>query len=63
MDTRLRWVDPIPFRGTGRQWTIPITSTQPAAPTLGSMVSLEPRAGKQLRVRGPGLGDPAEGRV
>jgi hypothetical protein len=59
------WVDPVPFRGTERQWTISNhwhNSTVPAAPTLGSMVcSLEPRAGKQLRVRRPGTRRPRRG--
>lgn len=39
----------------------PITSTQPAAPTLGSMAFLEPRAGEQLRVRRPGTRRPHRG--
>ena len=61
MDTRLvGWTQ---FRSValGASGLSPITSTQPAAPTLGSVVFLEPRAGKRLRMRRPGTRRPHRG--
>jgi hypothetical protein len=54
MVTRLRWVDAILFRGTGRQWTISNHLCAARSPYAGIDSFLEARSGEQLRLRRPG---------
>jgi hypothetical protein len=58
------WVDPVPFRGTERQWTISNhwhAAQSPLPLRWDRWCSLEPRAGRKLRVRGPGTRRPHRG--